>query len=147
MMASLLSHWTLSTPYALAVGIGAGALVGLFHFLSLKKNAGFYLEGNFGWALLLQCLRFAVLLVVFVALAKLGPWALPVPLAIIATAVALHLLSERRFRHTYRELTANRVVPTVGMLTLVLAGLVAGGGVTAIVAVLVLAAQHTPGAP
>ncbi len=76
MMASLLSHWTLSTPYALAVGIGAGALVGLFHFLSLKKNAGFYLEGNFGWALLLQCLRFAVLLVVFVALAKLGPWAL-----------------------------------------------------------------------
>ncbi|AUG28274.1 DUF202 domain-containing protein [Microbacterium hominis] len=77
----------------------------------------------------------------------LGPWALPVPLAIIATAVALHLLSERRFRHTYRELTANRVVPTVGMLTLVLAGLVAGGGVTAIVAVLVLAAQHTPGAP
>ncbi|WP_144876180.1 DUF202 domain-containing protein [Microbacterium sp. 1.5R] len=67
-----------------------------------------------------------------------GPWTLPVPLAVIGAAVALQVVSERRFRQTYGALTSKTHLPAAGAVGLTLALLVTATAAAAVVCVLVL---------
>mgnify|MGYP003136637674 CR=1 FL=1 len=64
-------------PAAAAIlGLMVGALLGLAHFGSLWWNVRLYTGGSAGRALAVQLLRLAILVAVFVGLAKLGAAAL-----------------------------------------------------------------------
>lgn len=76
MNSSLFEHWTLPLTYAIALGIIAGGILGYIHFKSLKWNTRFYLNGGADRAIGLHILRFAILILVLVSLAKVGAWAL-----------------------------------------------------------------------
>lgn len=70
----------------IAVGVLAGAILGFAHFMTLRWNAGFYLQNRHGSALLVQLSRFLLLVVVLVVLAKAG--ALPLISALVAILAA-----------------------------------------------------------
>lgn len=91
----LFTNFALSLPLQALIGIGAGLLLGFLHFLSLKWNTRFYLEGRHGKALALQFGRFAVLIVTLTLVAKAGAVALLCAMAAILGARALVLRKER----------------------------------------------------
>lgn len=65
-----------ATLAAIAIGLGAGALLGLVHFTTLRWTTDLYLGRGFAYGLGLQILRFTVLGLVFLGLAQLGAAAL-----------------------------------------------------------------------
>lgn len=67
---------TVTTALHIALGLGAGAVLGVVHFGTLKWNTELYLGRSTALGPGLQILRFAVLVAVFFALAKLGAGAL-----------------------------------------------------------------------
>ncbi|MFG1201431.1 ATP synthase subunit I [Xanthobacter aminoxidans] len=72
----LFSNEFVVTAFHIALGLGAGALVGLAHFATLRSNTALYLGKNLTLGLGLHLLRFAVLGVVLFGLAHLGAAAL-----------------------------------------------------------------------
>ncbi len=76
-----------------AIGAALGGVLGLVHFSTLWLNTRLYADGRPGRAVVLQILRFAVLVAVFYGLARLGA----VPLISGALAlVAVRLVVVRR---------------------------------------------------
>lgn len=92
----LFSNWAVSLPLAAAIGMVAGVLAGLIHFISLKWNTQFYLQGEHGKALLLQLFRFGFLITVLTVLAKTGAAALLTGMACILAARSIVLRRERK---------------------------------------------------
>ncbi|MFM0500186.1 N-ATPase subunit AtpR [Paraburkholderia caffeinilytica] len=60
----------------MAIGLVAGMLAGWIHFTGLRWNVRLLIAGAPGRAIGLQLARLGVLAVVFVVLARLGPWPL-----------------------------------------------------------------------
>ncbi|GEO86128.1 MULTISPECIES: ATP synthase subunit I [Alphaproteobacteria] len=89
------AQWTVGMPFAILIGIGAGSLLGIAHFMSLKWNTRFYLDGGLAKAFLLQLARIAILVVVMTLLAKLGAVALLTGLACVLAVRAVIMRRER----------------------------------------------------
>ncbi len=83
----------LSPVAAVALGLVVGGLLGLAHFSTLWLNTKLYARGGVGMALALQLVRFAVLVVVFYGLARLG--ALPLLSGALALIGARALVVRR----------------------------------------------------
>ncbi|MFP3182430.1 MAG: ATP synthase subunit I [Paraburkholderia sp.] len=71
---TMTSHAVLAAQ--IATGLLAGILAGLIHFAGLRWNVRLLTAGVPGRAIGLQLARLGVLAVVFVVLARLGPWPL-----------------------------------------------------------------------
>lgn len=96
-MDSLL-HGHLQLPALVQIpgGLLAGAILGFLHFMTLRWNAGYYLQNRHGRALLVQLCRFIVLFVVLFVLAKAGALALISALVAILGARAVVLRVQGR---------------------------------------------------
>ena len=95
MTSSILAHWDVPAPYAILIGIAAGAVIGFIHFASLKWNTRFYIAGGFAKAAALQFVRFAVLVAGFALVAKLG-WAALLAATAALTVVRMVILRRER---------------------------------------------------
>ncbi|WP_210248570.1 ATP synthase subunit I [Rhizobium sp. RU35A] len=96
MIEILISFATAAAPLAALIGFAAGLALGLLHFLTLKRNTEFFAQGRFGRAFLLQLVRFGLLIVVMVVMAKIGAVALLAGLSGLLLSRALILKRERR---------------------------------------------------
>jgi len=75
-MTGLFDGQAIALAFHIALGFGAGVLLGLVHFSTLRWNTRLYLGSGIAPGLGLQLLRFAVLAVVFFALVRIGAGAL-----------------------------------------------------------------------
>ncbi|HVJ41035.1 MAG TPA: ATP synthase subunit I [Dongiaceae bacterium] len=78
----------------------AGIALGLLHFSALWWNCRSFAEGRIGFALLVQLARFAILILAFVGLAKLG--AGPLLAAALGLLLARGVVRRRVERQTDR---------------------------------------------
>jgi len=92
----LYAQWSVGLPLSILIGVGAGSLLGLAHFRSLKWNTDIYLRGGIGTAFALQLARMAVLVLVMTTLAKFGAVALLTGLASLLAMRAVIMRRERR---------------------------------------------------
>lgn len=71
-MINMLDRISVATTAHIVLGLAAGALVGLFHFATLRWSTTLYLDRKFALGLGLQLVRLAVVGLVLFILAHIG---------------------------------------------------------------------------